>query len=258
MPYADVNGQHIYYEDTGGDGPAVLLMHAFATDHELFTPQVEALRDEFRCVVMDARGFGLTPLTGPYTYWDHADDALALMEHLGAPRAFYCGASQGGFVAMRAALRAPERVIGIVTMGTPADPEPDAIKKEFGRMFAEWAASGPTKERMEKVAGVMFPPGYDWSLWEAKWRDWSQEAIPVQVEALLGRDSMTPHLADISAPSLVINGEYDGIEAAQTMAEGLANCEAFLSIYRGYHVVNLTHPDLVNGAIRGFLAQHSR
>jgi pimeloyl-ACP methyl ester carboxylesterase len=258
MPYADVNGQHIYYEDTGGDGPAVLLMPAFATDHDLLAPQVDGLRDEFRCVVMDARGFGLTPLTGPYTYWDHADDALALMEYLGAPRAFYGGASQGGFVAMRAALRAPERVLGIATIGTPADPEPEAVRNDFGAMFADWAANGPTRERLEKVASVMFPPDYDWSLWEAKWLNWSLEAIPVQVEALLGRDSMTPHLGDITVPSIVINGEYDGIEAAKVMAEGLANCEAFLTIYRGYHVVNLTHAELINGALLGFLRRHSR
>ncbi|APE34703.1 hypothetical protein BOX37_12910 [Nocardia mangyaensis] len=258
MPYADVNGQHIYYEDTGGDGPAVLLMHAFATDHDLLVPQVEALRDEFRCVVMDARGFGLTPLTGPYTYWDHADDALALMEHLGAARAFYGGVSQGGFVAMRAALRAPERVIGIAMIGTPVDPEPEPIRKEFGAMFAEWAANGPTKAHMQMMADVMFPPDYDWSLWEAKWRDWSQEAIPVQVDELLARDSMAPLLGNITVPSIVINGEYDGIEAAKGMAEGLANCEALVTIYRGYHAVNLTHSDLVSGPLLGFLRRHSR
>ncbi|MGM5068819.1 alpha/beta fold hydrolase [Rhodococcus qingshengii] len=89
----------------------------------------------------------------------------------------------------------------------------------------------------------MFPPEYDWSLWEAKWRDWSQDAIPVQVEELLARDSMTPLLGDITVPSIVINGEYDGIEAAKGMAERLANCESFVTVYRGYHAVNLTHPD---------------
>jgi pimeloyl-ACP methyl ester carboxylesterase len=159
---------------------------------------------------------------------------------------------------MRAALRAPERVLGIAMMGTPVDPEPEAVTKDFGAMFADWAANGPTKEGMGMMANVMFPPDYDWGWQEAKWRDWSQEAIPVQVDALFARESMTPLLGGITVPSIVINGEYDGIEAATGMAEGLANCEALVKIYRGYHVVNLTHADLVNGPLLGFLRRHSR
>jgi pimeloyl-ACP methyl ester carboxylesterase len=142
-------------------------------------------------------------------------------------------------------------------MGTPVDPEPEPVQKEFGAMLADWAANGPTMGGMKMMADVMFPPDSDWAMWESKWRAWSREAIPVHVEALFARESMTPLLADITQPSIVINGEYDGIEAATGMAEGLANCEALLTVYRGYHVVNVTHAELVNGALRGFLRRHS-
>jgi pimeloyl-ACP methyl ester carboxylesterase len=36
MPHAAINGQSIYFEDTGGDGPAVILSHGFLMDHEMF------------------------------------------------------------------------------------------------------------------------------------------------------------------------------------------------------------------------------
>ena len=44
MPIAEVNGQRLYYEDTGGVGPAVIFSHGLFMDHEMFAPQVEALR----------------------------------------------------------------------------------------------------------------------------------------------------------------------------------------------------------------------
>ena len=90
MPFADVNGQHIFFEDSGGNGPAVILSHGFLMDHEMFAAQVAVL-SEFRCIAWDERGFGATAATGPFTFWDSADDALALLAHLGVERAFFVG-----------------------------------------------------------------------------------------------------------------------------------------------------------------------
>ena len=42
MPHAAINGQQIYFEDTGGEGPAVILGHGFLMDHEMFVHQVAA------------------------------------------------------------------------------------------------------------------------------------------------------------------------------------------------------------------------
>ncbi len=72
MPFADVNGQHIYFADSGGGAPAVVFSHGFLMDHEMFAPQVEELSAEFRCITWDERGFGQTPATAPFTYYDSA------------------------------------------------------------------------------------------------------------------------------------------------------------------------------------------
>jgi len=47
MPHADVNGQRIYFVDTGGDGASVSLAHGFLMDHEMFVHQIAAMRDFF-------------------------------------------------------------------------------------------------------------------------------------------------------------------------------------------------------------------
>ena len=82
MAFANVDGQHLYYEDNGGEGPAVVFSHGFLMDHEMFSPQVEALAGRLRIVTLDARGHGRTPAGEPFDYWDLARDVLALMDHL--------------------------------------------------------------------------------------------------------------------------------------------------------------------------------
>ena len=111
MPFADVNSQRLHFEDTGGSGPPVVLSHGFLMDHEMFAPQVEALRTAYRVITWDERGFGLTEYDGePFTYWDSAADCLGLLTHLGIESAVLGGMSQGGFLSLRAALTAPDRV----------------------------------------------------------------------------------------------------------------------------------------------------
>ena len=73
MPYAEVNGQRLYYQDTGGDGPPVILAHGFLMDRSMFDPQIEALADDHRVITWDERGFGQTEFDSqPFTYWDSA------------------------------------------------------------------------------------------------------------------------------------------------------------------------------------------
>src|SRR5579863_6410899 len=128
MPIAEINGHPLYFEDSGCNGPPVVWSHGFLMDHEMFAPQVSALAGEFRCVTWDERGFGRTPAEGPFTYWDSAADVLALLSHLDIERAVLGGMSQGGFISLRAALLAPERVTGLVLIDTQAGTEdPDHL-----------------------------------------------------------------------------------------------------------------------------------
>ena len=88
MAIAEVNGQELYYEDSGGDGPAIIFSHGLYMDHEMFAPQVEALRDSWRCITWDERAHGSTVTSDDrFTYWDSAADLVGLLDHLGIERA---------------------------------------------------------------------------------------------------------------------------------------------------------------------------
>ena len=124
MPYADVNGQRLYYEDSGGDGPVIAFSHGLFMDESMFDPQVEALSESYRCIAWDERGHGRTgEPSGPFSYWDSADDLAALLASLGIRRAVLAGMSQGGFLSLRCALAHPELVRALILIDTQAGVE---------------------------------------------------------------------------------------------------------------------------------------
>ena len=106
MPFADINGQRIHFEDTGGVGVPLVLAHGFLMDSTMFEPQVAALRDEWRVITWDQRGHGQTVSDGQrFSFWDSAADLAGLLDQLGIQQAAVGGMSQGGFIALRLALR---------------------------------------------------------------------------------------------------------------------------------------------------------
>ena len=91
MPFAPVNGQNLYYEDTGGTGPAIIFSHGLMMDHEMFAPQVEALSGQYRCITWDERGHGQTAgeTLAPFSYYDSADDLVALLDYLASRKPYW-------------------------------------------------------------------------------------------------------------------------------------------------------------------------
>ncbi|MFI5040732.1 MAG: alpha/beta fold hydrolase, partial [Acidimicrobiales bacterium] len=167
MPIAEINGHPLYFEETGS-GPPVVFSHGFLMDHEMFAPQVAALSSEFRCITWDERGFGQTPAGGPFTYWDSAADVLAHLTHLGIERAALAGMSQGGFLSLRAALTAPDRVKALVLIDTQAGVEAADALPAYEAMNLEWKTNGPAAVQ-ETIAGLILGEGVDPEPWYAKW-----------------------------------------------------------------------------------------
>ena len=256
MPFADVNGQHIYFEDSGGSSPVVIFSHGFLMDHEMFEPQVRTLSDEFRCITWDQRGFGQTPATAPFSYWDSADDCLALLSHLAIESAVLAGMSQGGFLSLRAALRTPDRVKGLVLMDTQAGVEAEEARPLYQGMHDQWVSQGPSDELAAAVASLILSPGYDPAPWIAKWKAAPKENMTLPFNCLMDRDDITERLSEIGAPTIIFQGEQDGVismESAKALQAGLPNCVGLVRIAGAGHAGNLSHPAEVNGPLREFL-----
>jgi pimeloyl-ACP methyl ester carboxylesterase len=259
MPFADVNGQHLFYEDSGGSGPTVIFSHGFLMDHEMFAPQVEALSDEFRCITWDERGFGSTPATAPFTYYDSAADCLALLDHLGLPQAVLAGMSQGGFIGLRAALTAPDRVKALVLIDTQAGTEDEAVAPAYEAMHDDWVANGPVNVQ-DVIAGLIIGPGIDPAPWLAKWNAAPPENLTLPFRCLMGRDDISDRVGAISCPAIIFHGDEDQaipLSKAEALCEALPNCEGVVVVKGAPHAANLSHPEQVNGPLREFLAKYA-
>ena len=258
MPFADVNGQHVYFEDSGGDGPPVILSHGFLMDHEMFAPQVAALTPEFRVITWDERGFGRTAATGPFSYWDSASDALALLSHLGIDQAVVGGMSQGGFLSLRAALTAPDRVQALVLMDTQAGVEDADKAGGYDMLHDTWMEHGPAPVQ-DVVAGIILGQG-EWSSWFAKWGALDRQWFSHAYHCLMGRDDITARLGEITCPAIIFHGTDDAaitMADAEELRDGLGGDVSFVKVTGGSHAANLTHPDQVNGPLLEFLRKYA-
>jgi pimeloyl-ACP methyl ester carboxylesterase len=143
VQYADVNGIRMaYYEAGPRTGVPIILCHGFPEIAFSWRHQIKALADAGRWVIApDQRGYGLTP--GPedveaYDIVHLTDDLAALLDHLGAPKAVFCGHDWGGIVVWQMALRHPDRCAGIISLNTPFMPRPPADPIEImGRRMGE-------------------------------------------------------------------------------------------------------------------------
>jgi 3-oxoadipate enol-lactonase len=257
VSYAEVNGQRIHYRDSGGEGPPVVCSHGFLMDHEMFDHQVEALQDTHRVITWDQRGFGETEFDGqPFTYWDSARDLLGLLDHLGISRAVLAGMSQGGYLSLRAALLAPDRVRGLILIDTQAPPEADDKVAEYRMLVDSWLENGYQQQLAEFVSGLIIGDPDEEPRWREKWARWDPERLRPASGALLDRQDISGRIAEIDAPTLLIHGENDPaipLERCEELAEALPDATGPVVIEGAAHAPNLSHPTPVNASIRDFL-----
>jgi 3-oxoadipate enol-lactonase len=106
-----------------GSGTPVVWWPSLFSDHRLFAHVVPLLGDGWRALRFDGPGFGQSePPRGevPADAW--ADVVLDVLDALGLERAFIAGCSWGGQVGVHVAVKAPERVRGLLIMNTPLGP----------------------------------------------------------------------------------------------------------------------------------------
>jgi pimeloyl-ACP methyl ester carboxylesterase len=245
----------VHYTDHGGDGPVVVLLHSFLMDATMFAPQVAEFGADYRLIGIDQRGHGDTPAAELFDYWDSARDVLELLDELGIERAAFVGVSQGGFVAMRVALLAPERVVALALMGTSAAPENPAIVASYRQLATNWLEMGPIAPLVDMVAAICLG-NMEASHWKAKWRARPTDSVEVLISAMVNREDIVDRLGEIDAPTLVLHGSADlayPLERARELADNMPKAEELVVIESGAHFLSLTNPDEVNAHLGPFL-----
>ena len=226
MPIATLNDLNLYYE-RAGTGPRLLFISGTGGDLRV-EPNVFAspLAKAFELLAYDQRGLGRSDKPdAPYSMADYADDAAALMEHLGWEDALVIGVSFGGMVAQELVLRHPGKVKRLVLACTSPGGAGGAsfAFHEIGHLAGEarakhlipisdtrrdaaWAAAHPQDYATFVAMGSADPyagePG-------------RAEGARRQLEARATHDTWD-RLLDITCPVLIAAGRFDGIALPAT------------------------------------------
>lgn len=256
--YLLVADARLRFRDEGA-GPAVVLLHGWTLDLEMWDPQVARLRQEFRLVRLDRRGHGCS--SGTPSAARDMNDVAALCQHLRLTRVAVIGMSQGARAAVAFAGAAPERVDAVILDGPPsfepasADPELPlehfctvvrtrgmaAFRREWLRHPLTQLRGADPQLRAHLIAMIERFAG----------NELTDSALALEVLPL-------PVLP--SSPALVLSGELDlprRVQCADRLSMQLT-CGERSVISGAGHLPNLDRPDEYSEVCRDFLNRHMR
>jgi 3-oxoadipate enol-lactonase len=248
--------------EDAGRGECVVLIHGHPFDRTLWDPQVAALRDGFRVVAPDLRGFGESPVTpGSVMMREYAADVEDLLDDLGIDRAAVIGLSMGGLVTMELAGARPERYWAIGLVATTAEPvtaqekltrlqRADAVDRDGMGVLVDYMHTGlygpgcspAIRTRVDAMMAATSPAG-------------AAAALRGRAE----RPDYRPVLAALDVPALVCAGTADPWSDSAATAEILACLRhpELVVIDGAGHLPNLEAERQFNEALRGFLQAHA-
>ena len=257
------NGVRLPYVEEGDpSGAALLLVHAVGDSWRSFEPMLPSLPGSIHVLVPTQRGHpdASRPPAG-YRSRDYAADLAAFMDALHLEAAVVVGGSSGGLVAQRFAIDHPERVKGLVLLGsplrlgdTPGAQElwdstistlTDPLDPDFVRGFVEGTLvrSVSTTFLESMVQEGLKVPAFVWK---------------ATIAGLL-QDDFTEELGRITAPTLIIWGDHDAIlprSEQEALAAGISG--ARLVVYPGAgHVFYWEDPARVAVDVAAFVGQGS-
>jgi 3-oxoadipate enol-lactonase len=262
--FADVNGTRLYYEDTGpgSTGETIAFSHGLLWSTALFAPQIAALRAKYRCIAWDHRGQGQSAADRRHCIGIElvTQDAIALLEHLGAGAVHFAGLSMGGFVAMRIAARRPELVRSLMLLETSSEPEPEANVPRY-RMLSTVSRVIGMGAVVKRVLPIM--------LGKTVLADASRNADVARfakimtarkdiwraTNGVIDRAGCADELARIRARTLVIVGAEDVATVpakAKLIAAGIAGAK-LVEIPGAGHSSTVEQPERVTAALQEFL-----
>jgi pimeloyl-ACP methyl ester carboxylesterase len=256
-----VDGGSVWADDSGGDGPPLVLLHPGIGDSRIWDPLMPELTVSYRVIRYDARGFGQSP--APQVKFSLLADLITVFDYYGLDCAAIVGCSQGGGTELALAVEQPARVSALVLLspGIPGYPWPEAPEDDraadeaeyeralnardvdglAGLMQRVWAAAGPSPETPAVMEQLR-----------------SAARAEISVGDLQQRDPpVFDRLGEISVPTSLLVGDADFaplIQADLQAAARIPGCQ--LTLVPGLdHLPPLRAPDLVLRTIRSTLSR---
>jgi 3-oxoadipate enol-lactonase len=240
----------IHYESRGQGPLTIVLTHGLAASNDTWQGQIDAFAGHYRTIRWDLRGHGRsTSPPGPYSLHDLGTDLRDVLDSAGVERAILLGHSAGGVVAMQCALDYPQRIAGLVFVGTASECNTRAA--DFYEKLAAIAPErgmDPVRKRLGVPSEAEGGPPVDPVAF----------AKIARAMAGLNREPLTGRLGEIHCPTLAIVGEKDFLGAGGSVILSRNIRDAQLQIVPGRgHGLFLEDPAGFNHIVLNFLQRVS-
>jgi pimeloyl-ACP methyl ester carboxylesterase len=255
----------LYYEEMG-EGPDVVLLHPFPSDHSFWLPMAQHLHSRFRLVLPDLRGLGRSGVgVGASTMTKLAEDLVRLCDELKIGRAAFVGCSVGGYVLFEFWRRWRERVKSLVLMDTRANADTDEGRASRLKSAEAVLQNGPQWAIEQSLPKLLSPVTMSSRLdvverAKATMRQASAAGMAAMQQGMAERPDSTATLKEIAVPTLVLGGEDDAptpVSDLERMARQIHGAELKI-VSRAGHYSGLEQPEEVGRLVREFLERNGR
>lgn len=262
--FAVINGINLYYNDIGSPESPIILIHGFPFSSEMWKGQIQTLQSykkNLRVITYDLRGHGQSDVgDGQYTIELLVNDLIALLEYLKITKAILCGFSMGGYVALRAIEREPDRFSALILCDTMSTADSNEAKIKRATSIELIKREGIAPYGAPFLKAVFAPQTFDTNLGiieELRRIILSNSPLGIcgALLAMAGRTDSSEALAKIGVPTLILAGEHDAVTpptVAKSMHDRIPNSELYLISDAG-HMSNLENPVMFNEHLAKFL-----
>ena len=236
----------------------MLLIHGVGARLDNWDGAAAVLARNFKVVRYDLRGHGKSSkVPGPYSLEMFADDAAALLDHLGIARAHVAGHSLGGMIAITLSRRHPQRVDRLAVLSAAAGRTEEERRKVMERIAL--IASGIAGDHFRNSLSRWFTDEFSAANPELmeQYAARNKENDPVCYAAaytVLATGEVGPDLPRVKAPTLVVTGEHDlgsNPRMSRFIHAGIAGSELRI-LPRLRHSILIEAPRTVAGLLEPF------
>ena len=257
-----INNLTVSYSDHGpDDAPVIIFIHGFPLNKSMWNIQVDALKENYRVIAYDIRGHGNSdPGIDEFFIELFVIDLLRLMEKLKIEKSILCGLSLGGYIALNAVLKHPDRFDGLILNDTQCIADTPEIKENRCNAIISIKEKG-VEQYADEIIKKLF--AQETFTKNKNVIDAVREMIistPKQslcntLHALAERKETCDQLPEINIPVLIMVGQEDKITpiaAAQQMHEKILNSKLEI-IQQAGHLSNLENLTAFNTHLVNFL-----
>lgn len=265
-----IDGREMAYQDVG-TGPVVVFGHSYLWDSAMWTPQIEALSQHYRCIVPELWAHGESDSAPEQTrsLTDYAKQIVALLDHLNIDQFSIVGLSVGGMWGCEVVSLIPSRVQSLVLMDTFVGLEPEVTHaKYFAMLDAISTAKMIPESIVEAVTPLFFARNSSQdnpqlvSEFRGKLLALNGEAAVETARVgrmVFGRRDQIEEIEKFALPVLIAVGQEDiprPVLESYLMHDSITGSQ-LVQIPNAGHISNLEQPEFVTNMLRDFLTQYA-